>query len=87
MPIINDDGYLAMCSVVLTISGMIGAPFWGIFADRFGFKKTLLFVCVTDVITKIIGLFCTQKWNIVIMYFMIGFNDRGIITIIGPGLI
>jgi MFS family permease len=87
MPIINDDGYLAMCAVILTIAGMIGAPFWGIVADRKGFKKTLLLVCLVDLATKSIGLFCSQKWNIVIMYFMIGFNDRGIITIIGPGLI
>ena len=87
MPIINDDGYLAMCSVVLTVAGMLGAPFWGTVADRAGFKKTLLLVCLTDLVTKLIGLFCTEKWNIVVMYFMIGFNDRGIITIIGPGLI
>ena len=87
MPIINDDGYLAMCAVILTIAGMIRAPFWGIVADRKGFKKTLLLVCLVDLATKSIGLFCSQKWNIVIMYFMIGFNDRGIITIIGPGLI
>ena len=58
MPIINDDGYLAMCSVVLTISGMIGAPFWGVLADSKGFKKTLLFVCIVDLITKLIGVFC-----------------------------
>ena len=87
MPIINDDAYLAMCSILLTISGMIGAPFWGIVADKVGFKRTLFLVCVADIITKIIGLECTDKWNIIIMYFMIGFNDRGIVTIIGPGLI
>lgn len=87
MPIINDDRYLAMCSIVLIISGMIGGPFWGLVADRKGFKKTLLLVCVADLITKLLGLQCGEKWNIIIMYFMIGFNDRGIITIIGPGLI
>lgn len=87
MPIINDDQYLAMCSVVLTVAGMIGGPFWGFVADNKGFKKTLLLVCITDLVTKIVGLECTEKWNIVIMYFMVGFNDRGIITIIGPGLI
>lgn len=87
MPIINDDGYLAMCSVVLTVAGMIGGPFWGAVADVKGFKKTLLLVCLTDLATKLIGLQCGEKWNIVIMYFMIGFNDRGIITIIGPGLV
>jgi MFS family permease len=87
MPIINDDAYLAMCSITLTIAGMLGAPFWGTLADRLGFKKTLLLVCLTDFVTKCLGLACTAKWNIVVMYFLIGFNDRGIITIIGPGLI
>lgn len=87
MPIINDDGYLAMCSIVLTVAGMIGGPFWGVVADHKGFKATLLLVCIADLITKILGLQCTEKWNIIIMYFMVGFNDRGIITIIGPGLI
>lgn len=56
MPIINDDRYLAMCSVVLTVAGMIGGPFWGFIADKKGFKKTLFLVCITDLITKIIGL-------------------------------
>jgi len=87
MPIINDDGYLAMCAVILTIAGMIGAPFWGVVADKKGFKKTLLLVCLVDLAMKILGVFCNQKWNIMLMYFMTGFNDRGIITIVGPGLI
>lgn len=56
MPIINDDQYLAMCSVVLTVAGMIGGPFWGYVADLKGFKKTLLLVCITDLVTKIMGL-------------------------------
>ena len=59
MPIINDDGYLAICSIMLTISGMIGAPFWGIVADHSGFKKTLLLLCLSDLVTKIIGLGCS----------------------------
>ena len=56
MPLVNDDAYLAMCSVILILAGMLGGPFWGIVADKKGFKKTLLFVCVTDLITKIVGL-------------------------------
>ncbi len=59
MPIINDDGYLAMCSIVLTVAGMIGGPFWGVVADHKGFKATLLLVCIADLITKILGLQCT----------------------------
>ena len=87
MPILNDDGFLAFCSIILTISAVVGAPIWGLVADRNGFKKTLLIVCVSDLLSKVIGLFCNSKWAIALMYFIIGFNDKGVITIIGPGLI
>lgn len=87
MPIINDDHYLAYCSVVLTASAIIGAPFWGSTGDKIGFKKTLFIVVIIDLICKILGLFCQEKWNLIILYFMLGFNDKGILTIIGPGLI
>jgi hypothetical protein len=56
MPIINDDKFLAMCSI-LTISAIIGAPFRGLLADRFGFKKTLFLVCILDLFCKIFGIF------------------------------
>ena len=52
-----------------------------------GFKKTLMIVLVLDLFFKVIGLFCTEKYNIFLLYFFLGFNDKGILTIIGPGLI
>jgi len=58
MPIINDDHYLAYCSVLVTVSAIIGAPFWGAMGDKKGFKTTLLIVVVCDLVSKIIGLFC-----------------------------
>ena len=87
MPIINDDKFLAICSIILTISAIIGAPFWGLLADRFGFKKTLFMVCTVDLFCKIFGIFSNQKWNIATTYFLTGFTDKGVMTIIGPGLI
>jgi MFS family permease len=87
MPIINDDKFLAICSIILTISAIVGAPFWGLIADRLGFKKTLFIVCTVDLFCKILGLFCNKKWSIATMYFLTGFTDKGVITIIGPGLI
>jgi len=87
MPIINDDHYLATCAIAVTISAVIGAPFWGYVADQIGFKKTLVLLISIDFLCKIMGLFCQEKWNIISLYFMLGFNDKGIITIIGPGLI
>lgn len=58
MPIINDDHFLAMCSIVLTVSAVFGAPFWGHFGDKKGFKFTLFLVLAFDLTTKIVGLFC-----------------------------
>ena len=87
MPIINDDHYLAFCSVVLTISAICGGPFWGHIGDKMGFKKTLLVVLLVDISCKVLGLFCTEKYNLFLLYFFLGFNDKGILTIIGPGLI
>jgi MFS family permease len=87
LPIINDDHFLAFCSVLLTVSAIIGAPFWGYVGDKKGFKFTLLTVLIFDFAVKIFGLFCQQKWNLMILYFTLGFNDKGILTIVGPGLI
>lgn len=87
MPIINDDHYLAFCSVILTASAIIGAPLWGYLGDKLGFKKTLLLVVSVDLCCKVIGVFCQHKWNLALMYFALGFNDKGILTIVGPGLI
>lgn len=60
LPIINDDAYLATCAVILTVAGMVGAPFWGLVADRKGFKTTLLLVCLVDLATKIVGFFAAS---------------------------
>jgi len=86
LPIINDDHFLAFCSILVTISA-VGGAFWGKIADRHGFKKTLVIIISFDIICKILGVFCTKKWNLALLYFMLGFNDKGILTLVGPGLI
>ena len=87
MPLINDDHYLASCAMIVTFASIVAAPLWGCIGDSKGFKFTLLLVVVSDLLCKILGLFCTDKWNIIILYFLLSFNDKGILTIIGPGLI
>jgi hypothetical protein len=87
MPIVNDDHYLATCAIIVTVSAIVAAPFWGYVGDLKGFKTTLLIIILADVAAKVVGIFCTEKWNIVILYFLLSFNDKGILTIIGPGLI
>lgn len=87
MPIINDDHYLAYCSIIVRVSAIFGAPFWGAIGDKKGFKTTLLIIVLCNFISKIIGLFCQEKWNLIVLYFILGFADKGLVTIIGPGLI
>lgn len=87
MPIVNDDHYLATCAIVVTVAAIVAAPFWGYIGDLKGFKTTLLIIILADIASKVVGIFCTEKWNIILLYFLLSFNDKGILTIIGPGLI
>jgi len=86
MPIINDDHFLSYCIALVTISAVV-APFWGQFCDTKGFKTTLLWLTIFDSIVKIFGLFCTEKWSLGLLFFLLGANDKGLLTIIGPGLV
>ena len=58
MPIINDDHFLAWCSVLITLSAIFGGPFWGKVGDRYGFRFTLMLIISIDICCKILGLFC-----------------------------
>lgn len=87
MPIINDDHFLSYCSALVTISAVVGAPFWGYVADEKGFKATLLMLVCFDTVLKLVGVYCDEKWNLALLFFLLGVNDKGMLTIIGPGLI
>jgi MFS family permease len=87
MPIINDDHFLSYCSALVTVSAVVGAPFWGYIGDLKGFKFSLLMLVITDSVIKLFGIFCVEKWNLALLFFLLGVNDKGMITIIGPGLI
>lgn len=86
MPIINDDHFLSYCIALVTISAVI-APFWGELCDSRGFKTTLLLVTVFDSIVKIFGIYASSKWSLGLLFFLLGANDKGLLTIIGPGLV
>lgn len=87
MPIINDDHFLSYCSALVTISAVVGAPLWGYIADLRGFKFTLLIIVCLDTLIKLLGVFCVEKWNLALLFFFLGANDKGMLTIVGPGLI
>ena len=87
MPIINDDHFLSYCSAIVTLSALIGAPFWGYICDLKGFQYTILLLIFIDTIIKIFGIFCEEKWSLVLMFLCLGINDKGLYTIVGPGLV
>ncbi len=86
MPVINDDYFLAYCLIINTVASMIGAPFWGYFGDIKGFSFTLVVITVCDTLIKFYGIFVTSKWGLVSLFFILGFVDKGMLTIVGPGL-
>lgn len=87
MPLINDDHFLSYCSALVTVSAVVGAPLWGYISDVYGFRTTLAAIVAFDCFVKIFGLFCTEKWSLAALFFMLGVNDKGLLTIVGPGLI
>jgi len=87
MPIINDDHFLSYCSALVTISAVIGAPLWGYIGDAKGFKFSLMMLVLFDCLVKLFGVFSSEKWSLLVLFFLLGVNDKGMLTIIGPGLI
>lgn len=87
MPIINDDHFLSYCAAIVTISAVIGAPFWGYLGDRKGFRYTLFLITIIDTIVKILGIHSNTKFSLALLFLLLGANDRGLLTIVGPGLI
>jgi len=87
MPIVNDDHFLSYCQAFVTVSAVIGAPFWGYIGDSQGFKLSLLLICILDTFVKLFGIYSIEKWSLALLFLLLGANDRGLLTIIGPGLI
>lgn len=87
MPIINDDHFLSFCSVIVTISAIVGAPLWGYLGDIKGFKTTLLLIVIADTFVKLFGVYSGTRWSLALLFFFLGANDRGLLTVIGPGLV
>ena len=87
MPIINDDHFLSYCAAIVTLSSIIGAPFWGYIGDSKGFKNSFLMIIVFNTIVKIGGIYCDSKLSLTLLFMFLGANDRGLLTVIGPGLV
>lgn len=87
MPLVNDDHFLGLCMVGNTVAAMFGAPLWGHLADANGFKIIFIIIAVIDTLTKLFGLFAESKMSIALLLILLGFVDKGMVTIVGPGLV
>lgn len=58
MEYINDDHFLSYCSALVTVSALVGAPFWGYIGDLKGFKFSLMMLVIFDSFIKLLGIFC-----------------------------
>lgn len=87
MPIVNDDIFLAYCAITGTAVSIAGAFFWGLIADKYNFYFTLLIFSVLDLLIKIYGRFATNPTTIMLLFIFIGFVDKAMLTIMGPGLV
>lgn len=87
MPILQDDRFLVYCVMFSTFASILGAFFWGYIGDNKNFYSTLLIFSIFDLLVKIYGKFATNKLTIFLLFIFIGFIDKGMITIMGPGLV
>jgi hypothetical protein len=86
MPIINDDHFLAFCIIVHTIVGIFGAIIWGYIGDHKKFAISFLIIAFVDCFAKFYGIFASTKTGLIIMFFLLGLADKGMLTVVGPGL-
>lgn len=87
MPILQDDRFLVYCVMFSTFASILGAFFWGYIGDNKNFYYTLLIFSIFDLLVKIYGKFATNKLTIFLLFIFIGLIDKGMITIMGPGLV
>lgn len=87
MPIINNDHFLVYCAIISYAVAIFGAFFWGFLGDKKGIHTSLLIFTVLDLIIKIYGCFANTQFSILIMFILLGLSDKGMMTMMGPGLV
>lgn len=87
LPIINDDLFLVYCAMAGTAVSIGGAFFWGYIGDKKGFLSTLIFFSIFDCLIKFYGMVAKGKASIMILFILIGFVDKAMLTIMGPGFV
>lgn len=87
LPIINDDHFLTYILVIYSTASMVGTFYWGWYGDKHGITKTMLFISVADGCFKLLLLLISGKFWYGFYFLLIGIFDKGMITVVGPGLV
>lgn len=87
MPIVHDDRFLVFCAISATAASIVGAFVWGYIADKQSFYLLLLIFTGLDFLIKIYGSFALTKAGIMVLFILIGFVDKAMLTVMGPGLV
>jgi hypothetical protein len=66
---------------------MAGTFYWGWVGDHHGITKTMLLISVTDAIAKLLLFAVSGKIGFAFYFLLIGLFDKGMITVVGPGLV
>lgn len=67
---------------------LVGTFYWGGLADRKGFAATFVRLVMVDAVVKL-GLWVVGggRFGVLGYFLVIGFFDKGMMTIVGPGLV
>jgi hypothetical protein len=69
------------------IFSMFGSFCWGYFGDKHGFFFTLLCFALSECGIKLFACFSFTKPMIMCMFILLGLTDKGMLTLMGPGMV
>lgn len=87
MPMVHNDIFLAYCAIVTSVSSIGGAFVWGYIGDKYNFYFLLFIFTILDFLIKLYGRFAVTEATIFVLFALIGFVDKAMLTIMGPGLV
>ena len=87
MSIVDDDHFLAYSTMAGVFASTFGAFIWGYLGDHKGFYLSLLLFTILDCVFKLFGCFAETKPTIMMMFILLGITDKGMLTLMGPGLV
>ncbi|EGR30235.1 major facilitator superfamily protein, putative [Ichthyophthirius multifiliis] len=85
---INDDHFLTYLISITTIVSSLSNILWGYLVDRYQFRSVYIFlICIILISGFIFPIISSNIFGFSIIYQILGSTERGLYTIIGPGLV